>query len=374
MKKKEFDKKQLKKLYYEDKKSILEISKILNCSPITLRKAFNSFNLETDKTRKKSNPKIELNEMQRQVLFGGLLGDAHLTKQKVGNSQLNYVSNIKSHVEYFQGFFKEFGTKEYENGPSEYIYEDKRTKKTYTRYIFRTQLNIIFTEIRKKWYDENGIKIIPENLILTPLVCLLWYLGDGGLIQRYKKRETASIKLSVNCFKKEDIEKTLIPQLKEFEAWCSKSEKGQPIILIPRRGIEKFLKFIGKCPFKEYEYKWDVFPYKNKNIEINGVKNHKHLREIFVVEYKKGNSYYDIAKKLNVDPSLVRYHLKQEGILVAGRDKKKITWTLKDPEGNLHETENLSKFAKENNLSHLCLRRIANGETKFHKGWICNYK
>lgn len=306
--------------------------------------------------------------------MGGLLGDAHLTKQKYGNSQLTYVSSVKAHVEYFQNFFKNISTAEYKNGPTEYVYEDKRTKKTYKRYHFRTQLNIYFTEVRNEWYNEDGIKFIPSDLKLTPLVCLLWYLGDGGLHQNYKKKETTSIKLSVNCFLKEDIEKTLIPQLEKFEAWVSKGDKGQPIILIPRRKIEDFLKFIGNCPFEEYEYKWNVFPYKNKKIEAVGFESHIHLKDVFVEEYKKGTTAYVIAKNNKVNINVVKYHLRKEGVFISERDKKKTNWILRDPEGNLHETESLSKFAKENKLNHICLSRVANGKMETHKGWICNYK
>jgi len=235
-------------------------------------------------------------------------------------------------------------------------------------------LNISFTEFRNEWYNEDGIKIIPSNLKLTPLICLLWYLGDGGLNQKYQKEETASLKLSTNCFSREDIEKILIPQLKNFEAWISNADKGQPIILIPRRKIEEFLKYIGKCPFKEYEYKWEVFPYKNKKIEVNGFESHIHLKDKFIKEYQNGITAYNIAKSNNVDINVVKYYLRKEGVFISERDKRKINWILRDPQGNLHETESLTKFAKENKLNHICLSRVANGKMEAHKGWICNYK
>lgn len=320
------------------------------------------------------NEKIKLTNKQKQVIFGGLLGDAHLTKQKYGNSQLAYVSSIKSHVGCFQSFFKNFEVRECKNGPKEYKYFDKRTKKTYTRYVFRTRLNIVFTELKSQWYNENGIKIIPHNLKITPTVCLWWYLGDGGLNHNYSKKETQYIKLSTNCFKENDIKEILIPQLSKFEAFLSKTEKGQPIVLIPRRKIDIFLKYIGKCPFKEYEYKWNVFPYKNKNIEKNGMKNHSHLEKKCIKEYKKGKTAYFIAKEAGVEINVVKYYLKKEGIFIEKRDVRTILWILKDPNGNLYETNNLIKFAEVNKLNHSCLRRVAKGQFNAHKGWKCNYK
>ena len=320
------------------------------------------------------NKKINLTNKQKQVLVGGLLGDAHLTKFKYGNSQISYISSIKSHVEYFQSFFKDFEVGECKSGPKEYKFFDKRTNKIYTRYTFRTQLNVTFSEIRNQWYDENRIKIIPINIKLTPLVCLLWYLGDGGLSQKYSKKETHYIKLNTNCFKKSEIEKILLPQLIKFEAFLSKNEKGQPIVLIPRRKIENFLKYIGKCPFQEYEYKWEVFPYKNKNIEKNGMQNHSHLEKHCIKEYKKGKTAYFIAKEAGIEINVVKHYLKKERIFIKKRDKRTTLWILKDPIGNLFESNNLIKFAKENNLSHECLRRVAYGKYSSYKGWICNYK
>ena len=320
------------------------------------------------------NKKIKLTNKQKQVLAGGLLGDAHLTKYKYGNSQISYISSIKSHVEYFQSFFKDFEVGECKNGPKESNFFDKRTNKIYVSYKFRSELNITFSEIRNQWYGEDGIKIIPSNIKLTPLVCLLWYLGDGGLIQHYLKKETHYIKLNTNCFKKTYIEKILLPQLIKFEAFLSNNENGQPIVLIPRRKIENFLKYIGKCPFKEYEYKWMVFPYKNKNIEKNGIQSHSHLKDNFVKEYKSGKTAYYIAKKFNVEIALVKHYLKKDGVFINGRDTIITEWMLKDPEGNLYMTKNLTKFAKENNLNHSCLRRVARGKFDSHKGWTCNYK
>ena len=69
-------------------------------------------------------------------------------------------------------------------------------------------------------------------------------------------------------FNPKDIETILIHQLKEFEAYISYTEKKQPVVIIPRRKIKKFLSFIGKCPINVYAYKWKVYEYKSKTLKI----------------------------------------------------------------------------------------------------------
>ena len=62
---------------------------------------------------------------------------------------------------------------------------------------------------------------------------------------------------------KEEQEKILLPQLKQFEAKLMKADlsidsRQQYFIYIPHRKEKDFLTFIGICPFDDYSYKWDI--------------------------------------------------------------------------------------------------------------------
>lgn len=47
-------------------------------------------------------------------------------------------------------------------------------------------------------------------------------------------------------------------------------------------------------------------------------------------------------------------------------------WICTDPEGNRYEISNLLKFCKVNNLTESCMRDVANGKSKYHRGgWKC---
>ena len=44
-----------------------------------------------------------------------------------------------------------------------------------------------------------------------------------------------------------------------------------------------------------------------------------------------------------------------------------------DPKGNQYEVRGLTKFAIEHGLNFECLRSVATGKTRHHKGWKCVY-
>lgn len=121
-------------------------------------------------------------------------------------------------MDYFEDFLTEAGY-------CDSSYYDKRTNKTYYRTKAKTKAKEIFTEQFRRWYPDKK-KHIPANIKLTPLVCLIWYIGDGGLLNSNNNR-SQTIKLSTHCFKKEEQELYLLPQLIQFEAKLKKADIGK---------------------------------------------------------------------------------------------------------------------------------------------------
>lgn len=248
----------------------------------------------------KSKREIQLSETQKEILQGALLGDGSLSIQKNSvNAYFSYVSKSKQHVEYVASYFNNLITPagiRYNN-----IY-DSRTNKYYSSYRFITHTNKEFTKIHYKWYI-NKIKIIPQDLKLTPKNCLIWYIGDGGLTNN-RCKYSQYIKLSTHCFSKQNQEDILLPQLKKFDAFLTKTEKNQWFINIPHKEIKNFLDYIGECPFNDYKYKWNYKEYKNKK-----PKNHTEKEQLFIELFKKGMTYYAIAKQFGIEPNAVKYYL-----------------------------------------------------------------
>lgn len=260
---------------------------------------------------------IILTEIQKEVLYGALLGDGSLIKHKNGiNAQFCYLSKSHQHVKYVANFFKDYWSGE---GIKKSSYLDARTNKTYYRSMLRTYTNLGFTKEYNKWYLD-GVKHLPLDLKLTPLTCLIWYIGDGGICHGQR---TENIKLSTQCFSKEEQEAILLPQLKNFEASLMKADinsagKQQYYIYIPHRKEKDFLNYIGECPFSDYQYKWEIAGYKNSIPQ-----NHTNKENDFCEKYKQGMTYYTIAKEYGIEPNAVKYYLIKNNIYKSENKKTK---------------------------------------------------
>jgi hypothetical protein len=246
-----------------------------------------------------------LNKFELQTVNGCLLGDGHLRKlPKNKNACFTYTSVHLEHIEYVFNIFKDYCN----IGVRKCSYLDKRTNKIYSRYYFSTKYLPVFTLLYEKWY-RNKVKIIPEDLLLTKQVCLLWYLGDGH------KRNDNRIYLCTDSFSKNDIEIILIEQLKSFRAKIS-MDTGRPRIFIPRFGSSEFLKFLGECPNRCFDYKWMLDNYNRKLCKTHSVDriSSEEIEKIKNYYINDGLSYYKISKIMNRGKTSILRILKRESL------------------------------------------------------------
>lgn len=129
-------------------------------------------------------------------------------------------------------------------------------------YHMRTRTYEYLTTQYYRWYS-NHHKIVPTNLVFSPLVCNYWYLGDGGL--HYKRNTFGGIRLCTQGFIRSDIE-YLGSKLSELGFRNAIETKG--VIVLSPIPARAFLSYIGKSPIKCYEYKWCV----NNRIGYNQLK------------------------------------------------------------------------------------------------------
>lgn len=291
---------ELEQMYVQQNMSIHAIAKQLHRDDKTISRALAEYGIpQRNRGWHTCNPPLILSQHQREVLYGALLGDGCLWKSKHGrNAQFTYVSKSRQHVEFV---YQQLGIP-CAQGIQEYVYTDKRTQKTYTRYLFRTEHNITFEEERQRWYP-NGKKIVPNDIALTPTTCLIWYIGDGSI---NNVKASQFIKLSTDAFLVENVQ-YLCNQLSAFGAHYL-SNHGQPRLYIPRQYIRQFLEYIGPCPFDDYAYKWSFKPYKQECIQ-----HYPERIEQMIQLFKEGYSSGTIAKKVGVDRSTVMRYLTKNG-------------------------------------------------------------
>lgn len=260
----------LNDLYTNKLMTIDEIGEYLKIGHTTISKYIDNFGIIKMTPQERNIKKLAnicFSESEISVIRGALLGDGTITKFN-NMGMFSYSSTSFEHVAYVKSYLDNFvlsdvAIKKPKNKNNIYCFTTKRLPQ------LKTEADL--------WYENykryNCKRNIPNDLILNPLMCLIWYIGDGGIRTR-RKNNSQILSLATNNFKKECIEDILIPQLKDFEARLeSTSNEGQYLITIPKRKMQGFLDYIGECPFEDYQHKWNVIPYKrNRYIDENLIK------------------------------------------------------------------------------------------------------
>jgi hypothetical protein len=125
--------------------------------------------------------------------------------------------------------------------------------KTYTAkkaFVFKSKASVTFTKYREDWYP-NGVKIVPKNIKITPTVLLHWYLGDGYI------SDECGITLCTDSFDKESL--TFLLYELENIGLLPHLNYLKNRIIIPNKRVIEFLTYIGECPVKSFDYKWNTF-------------------------------------------------------------------------------------------------------------------
>lgn len=178
-------------------------------------------------------------------LYGELLGDGCLYKISSYSARFQYASKYKEYIQYVSNILKSFGIKQ-----SGKILKIKKCNSYYYQYKSYSYVELL--PIYYNWYP-NGKKIIPRDLILTPLICRQWYIGDGTL--KYLIRERPSIRLCTNGFMIDDVS-WLVRQLNNL-GFKSTRQPADNIIHISVHSTKDFLNYMGECPVKCYQYKFE---------------------------------------------------------------------------------------------------------------------
>lgn len=191
----------------------------------------------------------DMNEKQRSIMVGTLLGDGHLETQNQGRTYRLKIEHSIKQKDYTDWFYQNF--KSWVNdAPKE---KNKVVRgKTYTNYYFQTRSVGEFRFYGQIFYDKDGKKVIPDfiNKLLSPLTLAVWFMDDGS----YKSKQHKALILNTQCFSKGDLKLLIDAFDKRFniEAKLRTQKEGYQLI-IPRP--EKFIELILPYLRKEFYYK-----------------------------------------------------------------------------------------------------------------------
>ena len=183
-----------------------------------------------------------LNDIQHQVLVGGLLGDFSIIKDgKYPRMKVDRQALDKPYIDWEYNVFKNLcksGVKEFERF-------DKRYNKSHKYVSFRTRAVPAFLDYYNKWYPNN-VRQVPLDIEFTPLILAVWFADDGCIIRH--KRDVLTLKLSTESFGKYGAD-LLSSKLKDrfgekFPIYRKKINKDQFFIKASTSAAHPFLKEI----------------------------------------------------------------------------------------------------------------------------------
>lgn len=201
-----------------------------------------------------------------EIITGVLLSDAHLRNIKDGQNSCiemiqtyenkEFVLSLKEHLE--------------ELGFSTGLYTWKKIK---LKNGFNWGLKVFsfrdrfFTFQRKRWY-RGSLKIIPNDLVITPKVLAYWFMGDGTANWKNKEKSKVSVNLSTHGFEIEDVQKLVLMLEKQLNLSFGMHKAGVSKTgrIYYRMGIDeseevfKFMKLIESyiLPIFHYKLKYPI--------------------------------------------------------------------------------------------------------------------
>jgi hypothetical protein len=207
------------------------------------------------------------------VIDGGLLGDASLGIHNIGSDiSMPYYVRKNKHREHISWVAKQL----IKNNPENYICDEFNTLegKKFKYYNLRTQSHDCLKEYIKRWYPEYNVydpirsymKVIPDDVDISPLSLLHAFLDDGTTYRRRKDslKKQVYAQLCFQGFPRDNLEMFCEKYKKEYGNDINIKTRpcytGYGYLLeVSQSSYQKFMDIIGTCPepLKEvFGYKW----------------------------------------------------------------------------------------------------------------------
>jgi hypothetical protein len=192
-------------------------------------------------------PKPEINSLstlQKEMMVGTLLGDANLHRNATSKFAHLKIERSAKDLEYLKYQYDIFAPL-CKSGCKIYDRQDGTGQNCY----FITRSYGVLDRLYRKWYPNNGKKIVPRNIKLTPLTIAIWLCDDGYIARHHKKSKCLITTFATNGFTKSDTEwlaKRLSDRYKEKFNVYKTSIEGQFIIRAMNAATMTMLKDIKK--------------------------------------------------------------------------------------------------------------------------------
>lgn len=195
---------------------------------------------------------FRLNERQKSILVGSLLGDANISKRgKYHRVLFKHSGRQRSLIAWKRQEFDLI------TGMAINDFQQVVKGSTYDFCQFVTLTHSEFSEMHNIFYSQKRGKIIPKHiseLIKDPISLAVWIMDDGA-------KDNVGLTIQTHSFGKKEVE-SLIKALKSnFNLLCTmRRNKGRFIIYFPKSQIPNLWQLIKEHILPEYRYKFPLTP------------------------------------------------------------------------------------------------------------------
>lgn len=150
---------------------------------------------------------LHLNNFQRALLVGKLLGDGHLETPDKGKTYRLKIEHSLKQKEYVDWLYEQFKvwTGQAPKIRSRQIQLPQGTSVVKESYGFTTYAHGALRFYAQQFYDKNGKKIIPKLIrkLLTPTALAIWFLDDGS----FKSDHHRTFIIHSHGYQKKDLQR-----------------------------------------------------------------------------------------------------------------------------------------------------------------------
>ncbi len=236
-----------------------EIGRMMNREESSIRERLYRQGVEMRPRGKRLNDAV-LTDRQREIIDGEMLGDGHLAcSGAYKNASLRWHQKSLEHTELLRDEFSELS-------PSFAPRTDAAVGWT-----LHTACNPDLTVQHARWYKKKT-KIVPDDLVLSPLTCFHWYIGDGSLTK------SGAIELYSMGFTRAENERLagMLGAIGVHATVQCKRRNGREYfyLYIGAAQASTFLEYIGPPRVSDYLYKWGDVERLIFGNEIQGLGNY----------------------------------------------------------------------------------------------------
>jgi SAM-dependent methyltransferase len=207
-------------------------------------------------TSKLDYSKTFLNEKMIGILDGIVMGDG--TMNVNNNTKVASISisgSQKEFIQFCKNILSPYDASDLSYTPSNGVKDGIGIWTTRSKY--HPDLYTVY----KRWYNEDGIKDVPNDVSLHPLSIMLWYLGDGSISSR---SNSITLYFSTNSFSKDAIQNNLSNRMEKLGFFTSRITKDNRLF-IKTESIVPLLNYMGgESPVKCYSYKFHIDDWRKK--------------------------------------------------------------------------------------------------------------